>query len=216
MRVSVLTGRTQEEIARGLETRSATRQEDRAQSHARRSVTPMLAQIGKGDPPAGDDWIYEVKWDGVRAICYIEDGKLRMVSRNGNVIDRQYPELSILPHHIKAQTAIVDGEIAALDERGVPSFELLQRRINVADASAIATLARHHPVVFYAFDLLYLDGRDLRGVPLIERKRLLKEVLKPDDVIRYSEHFTDGKALARGRETAGHRRDRRQAGVELL
>jgi bifunctional non-homologous end joining protein LigD len=118
-----------------------------------------------------------------------------MVSRNGNTIDRQYPELSILPHHIKAQAVIVDGEIAALNERGVPSFELLQRRINVADASSVATLARHHPVVFYAFDLLYCDGRDLRGLPLIERKRILKEVLQPTDVIRYSEHFTDGKAL---------------------
>ena len=155
----------------------------------------MLAQIGAGEPPSDAKWIYEVKWDGVRALCYIQDGQVRMVSRNGNVIDRQYPELSILPHHIKAQTAIVDGEIAALNERGVPSFELLQRRINVADASAVATLARHHPVVFFAFDLLYLDGHDLRGLPLIERKRLLKEVLKPNDVVRYSEHFTDGKAL---------------------
>ena len=89
----------------------------------------MLAQIGKGAPPSSDDWLYEVKWDGVRALCYIEDGKLRMVSRNGNSIDRQYPELSILPHHIKADTAILDGEIAALDARGVPSFEMLQRRI---------------------------------------------------------------------------------------
>ena len=155
----------------------------------------MLAQIGKGEPPSGDNWIYEVKWDGVRAICYIEDGQVRMVSRNGNVIDRQYPELSILPHHINAETAIVDGEIAALNERGVPSFELLQRRINVAEASSVALLSRHHPVVFYAFDLLYLDGRDLRGLPLTERKRLLKEVLKPNDVVRYSDHFTDGKAL---------------------
>jgi bifunctional non-homologous end joining protein LigD len=155
----------------------------------------MLAEIGKGNPPSDDKWIYEVKWDGVRALCYIQDGHVRMVSRNGNVIDRQYPELSILPHHIQAQTAIIDGEIAALNERGVPSFELLQRRINVADASSVALLSRHHPVVFYAFDLLYLDGRDLRGLPLTERKRLLKEVLKPNDVVRYSEHFSDGQAL---------------------
>ena len=137
--VSVLTGRTQEEIARGLE-KTMQRQEDMR----------SLPEIGRAD--AGADrqpaslradakWIYEVKWDGVRAICYIQDGQVRMVSRNGNVIDRQYPELSILPHHIKAQTAIVDGEIAALNERGVPSFELLQRRINVADASSVALLA---------------------------------------------------------------------------
>jgi bifunctional non-homologous end joining protein LigD len=189
--VSVLTGRTQEEIARGLEKIDAKKPGPKLPDIG----PPMLAQIGTGSPPTDANWIYEVKWDGVRALCYIQDGKVRMVSRNGNVIDRQYPELSILPHHIQAQTAIVDGEIAALNERGVPSFELLQRRINVAEASAAATLARHHPVVFYAFDLLYCDGRDLRGLPLIERKRRLKEVLKPNDVVRYSEHFSDGKAL---------------------
>jgi bifunctional non-homologous end joining protein LigD len=189
--VSVLTGRTQEEIARGLE-----KLEGKKASRKLPEIgTPMLAEIGKGDPPSSDNWIYEVKWDGVRALCYIQNGQVRMVSRNGNVIDRQYPELSILPHHIQAQTAIIDGEIAALNERGVPSFELLQRRINVSDASSVATLARHHPVVFYAFDLLYCDGRDLRGLPLIERKRILKEVLQPNDVVRYSEHFSDGKAL---------------------
>jgi bifunctional non-homologous end joining protein LigD len=192
--VSVLTGRTQEEIVRGLEKLDGKK----AGPKLPEVGPPMLAQIGRDKPgalPMGDNWIYEVKWDGVRALCYIQNGQVRMVSRNGNVIDRQYPELSILPHHIKAQTAIVDGEIAALNERGVPSFELLQRRINVADASSVATLARHHPVVFYAFDLLYLDGRDLRGLPLLERKRLLKEVLQPNDVIRYSEHFADGRAL---------------------
>jgi len=189
--VSVLTGRTQEEIARRLE------KIDRPKAGPTLPDigAPMLAQIGTVVPPTDANWIYEVKWDGVRALCYIQNGQVRMVSRNGNVIDRQYPELSILPHRIKAQTAIVDGEIAALNERGVASFELLQRRINVADASSVATQARHHPVVFYAFDLLYLDGRDLRGLPLIERKRLLKEVLQPNDVVRYSENFSDGKAL---------------------
>jgi bifunctional non-homologous end joining protein LigD len=189
--VSVLTGRTQEEIARGLEKLDGRK----AGPKLPEIGAPMLAQIGTGVPPGDSKWIYEVKWDGVRALCYIQDGQVRMVSRNGNVIDRQYPELSILPHHIQAQTAIVDGEIAALNERGVPSFELLQRRINVADASSVATLARHHPVVFYAFDLLYLNGRDLRRLPLLERKALLKEVLKPNEVVRYSEHFTDGRAL---------------------
>jgi len=189
--VSVLTGRTQEEIAQGLE---ATQRKKTAESLPEIGA-PMLAQIGTNIPPSDAKWIYEVKWDGVRALCYIQNGHVRMVSRNGNVIDRQYPELSILPHHIQAQTAIIDGEIAALNDRGVPSFELLQRRINVSDASSVATLARHHPVVFYAFDLLYLDGRDLRGLALIERKRLLKEALRPNDVVRYSEHFTDGQAL---------------------
>ncbi len=192
--VSVLTGRTQEEIARGLEAvKTSVKKKSIAALPA--NIAPMLAQIGRGEPPESGDWLYEVKWDGVRALCYVQDGKVRMISRNGNAIDRQYPELSILPHHVRADNAILDGEIAALNERGVPSFELLQRRINVSDAGSVATLAKHHPVVIYLFDLLYLDGRDLRGLPLLERKRLLKEILKPDDVIRYSEHFTDGRAL---------------------
>jgi bifunctional non-homologous end joining protein LigD len=183
---SVLTGRTQEEIARGLEAPPAA---GKAASDMPKIITPMLAELGKGEPPEGGDWLYEIKWDGVRAICFIEAGKLRMISRNGNAIDKQYPELSILPHHLRARQAIVDGEIAALDAQGRPSFELLQSRMHVADASAIARLARSHPVVFYAFDLLYLDGRDLRAVPLIERKKLLKDILQADETIRYSEHF---------------------------
>jgi len=180
---SVKSGRTQEEIAQNLEAAPLSKPIDLP------SISPMLAQIGKGDPPTGPNWLYEIKWDGVRAICYIQNGRLRMLTRNNNAMERQYPELSILPHHIKAKTAILDGEIAVLDPRGLPSFELLQSRINVADASAIATLSRNLPVVIFLFDLLYLDGRDLRGEPLTERKRLLKEILEPTDVIRYSEHF---------------------------
>jgi len=199
---SVLTGRTQEEIARGLDAdpapaaaKTSAKSKGAAKTQAKppadmpKIITPMLAELGKGEPPASGDWVYEIKWDGVRAICFIESGKLKMFSRNGNAMDKQYPELSILPHQVQARQAIIDGEIAALDAQGRPSFELLQRRINVAEASAIARLARSHPVVLFAFDLLYLDGRDLRSEPLIERKKLLKEMLKPDDVIRYSEHF---------------------------
>ncbi len=194
---SVVSDRTQEEIVQDFPAKS---EKSAAPVHLSkvpgavkgpmpRNLSPMLAQIGKGTPPAGKEWLCEVKWDGVRALCTIEDGKVHMVSRNANVMDKQYPELTILPHHLKASSAIVDGEIAALDQRGVPSFERLQQRINVAEASAIATLARNLPVVFFAFDLIYLDGYDLRGVPLIERKRLLKEVLDPNEVVRYSDHF---------------------------
>jgi bifunctional non-homologous end joining protein LigD len=180
---SVKSGRTQEEIAQNLEPVAASKSADLP------TIAPMLAQIGKGDPPSGPEWLYEIKWDGVRAICYIQNGRLRMLTRNNNAMERQYPELSILPHHIKASTAILDGEIAALDSRGLPNFELLQSRINVTDASAIATLSRNLPVVIFLFDLLYLEGRDLRGEPLIERKRLLKQILQPNEAIRYSEHF---------------------------
>ncbi len=201
---SVATGRTQEEIAQGLAAGedlpaaavSAEGLEGAVKAPMPESIAPMLAEIGRGDPPAGQDWLYEIKWDGVRAICYLRHGKLKILSRNGNPMDRQYPELSILPHHVKAREAILDAEITALNERGAPSFERLQKRITVADASTITTLTRHTPVVLYVFDLLYLDQYDLRQTPLIERKRLLKEILEPNGVIRYSEHFPGaGKEL---------------------
>ncbi|HLH42934.1 MAG TPA: DNA ligase D [Bryobacteraceae bacterium] len=193
---SVLTGRTQDEIANELPGRSDDSQPAAGERRSAtppepmpKTVSPMLAEIGRGAPGGGKDWLYEVKWDGVRAICYIRNGKLRMVSRKGNPMDRQYPELSILPHRVNAREAILDGEIVALDQRGIPSFERLQRRIMVTDAAAVAALSRRCPVVLYVFDLLYLDGRDLRGLPLSERKQMLKDVLLPDATIRYSEHF---------------------------
>ncbi|HLJ17575.1 MAG TPA: DNA ligase D [Bryobacteraceae bacterium] len=198
---SVLTGRTQEEIAQGLQPQENAPAKSIDPSKVRgavrapmlRSVTPMLASIAT-TPPAGDEWLFEVKWDGVRALCFVTDGKAHLVSRKGTPIDRQYPELSVLPHQVAAGSAILDGEIAILDERGVPSFQLLQRRITVGDAATIAALARKRPVTLILFDLLYLDGYDLRGVPLIERKKLLKQVLNPAGAVRYSDHFV-GKGM---------------------
>ena len=93
-------------------------------------VAPTLAEIGKGTPPGTDDWIFEVKWDGVRAMVYIDSGELRMISRRGISMEKQYPELSILPHHVRATRAVIDGEIAALDEaesRVLERFSLASR-----------------------------------------------------------------------------------------
>ncbi len=185
---SVLTGRTQDEIARDVPPK---------QRKPRRRATPMPSRIDPMKactaerPPAGKDWIYEIKWDGVRAICFIEEGRLRLVSRNGLEMDRQYPELAVLPEQVAAESAILDGEIAALDEQGRPRFDLLQTRITATGTRKIAHMAESRPVVLYLFDLLYLDGEDLRHRPLEERKRLLGSVLRPGGVVRLSEHFTD-------------------------
>ena len=155
----------------------------------------MLATLATRPPP-GDAWIHEVKWDGVRALCFIEDNQLRIFSRSGKRCDQQYPELSVLPRHVKASQAILDGEIAVLDDKGRSSFSLIQPRISVADANAVAHLSRSTPVNLFLFDLLYLDGYDLRGVPLEERKRLLSEVVTPSERIHVSDFFTvDGAAM---------------------
>ena len=145
--------------------------------------------------PRGDGWLYEVKWDGVRAICFIENGAVRMTTRTGKSCERQYPELSVLPHFVDAETAVLDAEICALDERGRPRFTLIQPRIMVADPASIAAMARSKPVTIFVFDLLYLDGYDLRAVTLSERRKLLESIFKPGAVVRLSQTFDEGEHL---------------------
>ena len=163
------------------------------------SITPMLAQSGETPPegPGKDDWLYEIKWDGMRVILFLDQGpdkeKIRLLTRRGNDCARQFPELTVAHQsfaHGQIQQAVVDGEVVVLDDRGRPSFSQLQPRIMAADAGAIAHLVRTRPVVFCVFDLLYLDGYDLRGVPLLERKRALEKILIPSSLVRFSEHIT--------------------------
>jgi bifunctional non-homologous end joining protein LigD len=142
-------------------------------------------------PPKGEEWLFEVKWDGVRAVAFLENEEVRLVSRTGHRCERQYPELAVIPHHVAADTAVLDGEIAVLDEKGVSRFHLIQPRIANTDPNSIAHLTRSTPVVYFAFDLLYLNGYDLRGVDLAQRRELLEEVLTPDPTVRISTAFPD-------------------------
>ena len=140
-------------------------------------------------PPTGPDWLCEVKWDGVRALAFIDHEDVRLQSRSGLRCERQYPELAVLPHQLAAQQAVLDGEIAVLDEKGVSRFHLIQPRIANSDPNTIAHLVRSTPVVYFVFDLLYLDGYDLRNVALGERRKLLESVITPNGVVRISEVF---------------------------
>lgn len=139
--------------------------------------------------PRGDEWLFEVKWDGVRAIAFIEHEDVRLQSRSGLRCERQYPELAVIHHQLAAGTAVLDGEIAVLDPNGISRFHLIQPRIHITDPNSIAHLVRSTPVVYFAFDLLYLDGYDLRQVPLAKRRELLEDVVTPDAVLRISEAF---------------------------
>src|SRR4051812_10452596 len=128
-------------------------------------------------PPRGDEWLFEVKWDGVRAIAFIEREEVRLQSRSGLRCERQYPELAIIHHNLAAESAILDGEIAVLDDKGVSQFHLIQPRIANTDPNSVAHLIRSTPVVYFVFDLLYLDGYDLRQVDLAHRRELLEAVV---------------------------------------
>jgi len=153
-------------------------------------VRPMLATpIAK--PFDNPDWVFEIKWDGYRAVAFIEEGRVRLVSRSQNDLTAQFPELGALPKFVRAQRTILDGEIVALDEKGRPSFSLMQQRTGFHPGKHRLPGRKGVPIVYYAFDLLYLDGFDLRRVALEARKQLLREHIKADGLIHYSDHFAE-------------------------
>lgn len=150
-------------------------------------VVPMAAtQTSQPFDRAG--WIFEPKIDGVRVLITLRDGKVRLTSRRGLDMTAQYPALVASLEKQPANTLILDGEIAALDEHGVPSFERLQQRINLTDPTEIRSFDRSLPVVCYVFDILYVDGVDVRRVPLLARKRLLQRTLMPTPWVHLVEH----------------------------
>jgi bifunctional non-homologous end joining protein LigD len=163
-------------------------------------IEPMNATLAT-HPFDSPDWLFEVKWDGYRVEAIVQDGTVRMLTRRGNDAARYFPGLLSPPTWINAESAIVDGEVVALDEEGVPRFELLQQRISGVTEVASA------PVVYMAFDLLYLDGRSLLRVPLEDRKRLLKSVLRAQPRVQFASHIEgEGKTffeVAKQRELEG-------------
>ena len=153
-------------------------------------IRPMLASSVE-EPFDNPAWLFEIKWDGYRAVAFIENGVVRLVSRNQNDLTAQFPELSELPKFVKAQRAILDGEIVALDEQGRPSFSLMQQRTGFQPGKRRIAGREGVPVVYYAFDLLYLDGYDLRRVGLEKRKEMLQSVLVKADLVRFSDHYPE-------------------------
>ena len=159
------------------------------------AIYPMLA-TSIDEPFDGAEWLFEIKWDGYRAIAFIAEGKVRLVSRNQNDLTPRYPELKDLPKFIKAKTAILDGEVVALDEQGRASFSLMQQRTGFRPGGRRGATNADVPVLYYAFDLLYLDGYDLRKLALEERKKKLVSLIVTGDAVRYSDHYErEGKAL---------------------
>jgi bifunctional non-homologous end joining protein LigD len=151
-------------------------------------IQPALATLTErafSDP----DWLFEIKWDGLRTLACIRDGKVRLFSRSNREVTREYPELSQIAANVHARETWLDGEIVVLDAEGRSDFQALQLRFSVQKPSP--QLIEKAPVVYYIFDTLYLDGYDLRPCPLLERKMLLKRVLREDLQVRYSDHVVE-------------------------
>ena len=134
-------------------------------------VRPMLAT--PGPLPHSDDWGFEFKWDGTRAVCYVDGGRVRLLTRNDRDVTVSYPELRGLGEALGARPAVLDGEIVAFGDDGIPSFGALQERMHVLDPAKARRGAEKTPVVYLAFDVLHLDGRSTTALPYEERRSLL-------------------------------------------
>lgn len=136
-----------------------------------------LMKAVAGSLPAKDDgWAFEFLWDGIRALLYVDGGRVRAIARNGRNLAPWFPELREIGASLGSKTAILDGAITAFGDGGVPSFSHLQNRFNPRSPSRVPRLAREAPITFLAFDLLYLDGRLLSAMRYDERRNLLESL----------------------------------------
>ena len=156
--------------------------------------TPMLATL-VDEAFDDDEWLFEIKWDGYRAICTVhEDGRMSLVSRNGLDFLKKFPEMEALKSAWTTLPVVVDGEIVSLDSEGRSSFQRLQESLTSSRGSGRAKLPA--PLNFAAFDILYADGRDLRKTPLEERKKILEHSIADENLVVYSKHvLANGCAL---------------------
>jgi len=144
-------------------------------------ISPQLATLEE-QPPVGDQWLHELKFDGYRMLCHINKGKVKFWSRNKKDWTHKFPRLGKVLQSFPVTTAILDGEVVAVDEKGRASFQKLQQALKTGDAGFI----------FHLFDLVYVDGFNLTRTPLLERKRLLEELVASQDPkgpLRYSDHM---------------------------
>ncbi|TMI33084.1 DNA ligase [Candidatus Bathyarchaeota archaeon] len=151
-----------------------------------RPIRPMLAKTGKTFDD--ENYVFEPKWDGLRALLFLRERKLELQNRNLRDATGSYPELQKVKDNIRAKTAVIDGEVVVLGENGTPNFGSLQARFGVDDPKRVSMLANTTPVTYVAFDLLHVNGQDVITRPLVERKRRLKSIIKEGPYLLYGDH----------------------------
>lgn len=157
-------------------------------------IEPMLSE-NKEKPPRGEDYIFEVKWDGIRALISYEEGRVRLYTRNRNEVTSKFPELLDGEKAFRATNAVFDAEIVSLDSTGKPVFKKVINRLMSSGESNIVKMSKTSPCYCYIFDCLYLDGRSLINEPLTKRKEWLKDAIRTDTSYRVSESLADGDSL---------------------
>ncbi len=189
---SVLSGLSVEELARG-EARSQAVLAELQRRHAPRRAVP-LARVGlmlaeaQDAPFSKKGWIYEIKYDGYRMLAGRAGGEARLLTRSGRDATGTFPELARAVRALPYEGLVLDGEVVCLDEEGRPSFERLQQRGRLSRPADVRQAALAYPATYFVFDLLAFQGFDLRPLPLIERKRLLRDLLPAAGPLKYADH----------------------------
>jgi bifunctional non-homologous end joining protein LigD len=197
---SVFSGRTVEQLRDGTDLARPIVQQLTEIGAPKAPVRPssakvMLAETGKG-PFSKPGWLFELKYDGYRLIAGKEDGEAVLLSRAGNDLTATFPDVAKAVQRLPFEDLVVDGEVVVHDDRGLPSFQRLQKRGRLSRGIEIQRAAAELPATLYLFDLLGFSGHDLRSLPLETRKSLLKSVLPSAGLLRYSEHIEEqGEAM---------------------
>jgi len=156
-----------------------------------RPIKPMMAKTG--DPFDSDNHFFEVKWDGLRALLFLQNGKLELQNRNLRDVTGSYPEIQSVAKKIRANKAIIDGEVVVLSKKGTPDFGRLQNRFGIEDPKRVETARSANPVTYVAFDLLHLNGKDVIKNQLEIRKTTLRNLIEEGPHLLYGDHVeTEG------------------------
>jgi DNA ligase D-like protein (predicted ligase)/DNA ligase D-like protein (predicted polymerase)/DNA ligase D-like protein (predicted 3'-phosphoesterase) len=160
----------------------------------RNPIEPMLAGLA-ARPPDSADYVYELKWDGIRALVSLDEGEIRIHGRRGMDITKRFPELLIGEQAFRATSGLFDGEIVCLEADGKPVFKNVITRMQQSTEGAIARARAKCPAICYVFDCLYLDGRPIVNEPLMRRREWLQDAIRKDTPYRVNEVVEDGPAF---------------------
>ncbi len=200
---SVLSGLTVEELRDGNpRAREIARQLEKRKAPRRRlavgDVKLMLAET-REEPFSKPGWIYEIKYDGYRILAGREGGEAKLLTRNGNDATQTFPEVARAVRALPYEGVVLDGEVVCLDDGGRPSFDRLQKRGRLTRPAEIRRAAVDYPATYFVFDLLGFEGFDLRALPLVARKTLLRSVLPEAGALKYTDHIEgEGEAFYDG------------------
>ena len=200
---SILSGLTVDELGVGGDFGARIRERCAAAGAVEVAVSASGVEVMKAEsrekPFSREGWVFEIKYDGYRLLGEGSHGTARLVSRNGNDLTQVFPEVALALGKLPYAGTLLDGEVVVSDAEGIPRFQLIQKRGQLRRGTDIERAAIALPATYYAFDLLAFEGYDLRGLPLTERKEILREVLPSTGPIRYSDHI-----LERGEEMFRH------------